>query len=60
VRPGVSEDDAEEGEVSAPDEELIELTLLFLIAPVPTSFRGIDFVVPPESILAGGTELFDS
>jgi hypothetical protein len=51
VTPGVSEDEAEEGEVSAPEEELIELILLFFTAPVPISFRGIDF---------GSEELFDS
>jgi hypothetical protein len=61
VTPGVSEDEADDGDVSAPEEELIELMLLTFAVPVPISFRGIDFDVPPESILATGSkELFDS
>ena len=51
VTPGVSDEDAEEGEVSAPDEELIEL-IVFFTAPEATSFRDIDFA-PPESTRTG-------
>ena len=60
VIPGVSEDEIDEGEVSGSDDELIEL-IVFLTAPGAISFRGIDFDVPPESILAtGADELEDS
>jgi hypothetical protein len=58
VTPGVSVDDADEEDVSAPEDELIEL--MFFEAPVPISFLGIDFVVPPESCLPIGIELLDS
>lgn len=58
VSPGVSEDDAEEGDVSAPDDELIE-AIVFFTAPEAISLRGIDFEVPLESIrlICGGEPL---
>jgi hypothetical protein len=55
VTPGVSEDDSVDGDVSVPEEELIELMLLF-IGPGAISFLGIEFI-PPEF---GNEELFDS
>lgn len=53
VRPDASDDEADEGEVSAPEDELIEL-MVFFIAPEAISFLGIDRLVPPESILEIG------
>tara|TARA_R110002060_G_scaffold62736_2_gene72089 strand:+ start:1122 stop:1577 length:456 start_codon:yes stop_codon:yes gene_type:complete len=60
VSPGVSEEEAEDGDVSAPDDELIEL-MVFFTAPEAISLRGIDLAVPPESMrLICGGELLDS
>lgn len=55
VTPGVSEEDADEGEVSGSEDELIELIVFFTV-PGAMSFRAIDLVVPPESPLATGME----
>jgi hypothetical protein len=59
VIPGDSVDEADDGHVSALEDELTELTLFFA-TPVPISFRGIDFDVPPESTLETGMDRFDS
>jgi hypothetical protein len=61
VSPGVSDEEADEGDVSASDDELIVELMVFLTAPDAISFLGIDLVVPPESILdIGKAERLDS
>lgn len=52
VRPEVSDEVADEGEVSAPEDELMELMVSFT-APGAISFLGIDLLVPDESIRVG-------
>lgn len=52
VSPDVSDEETDEGEVSAPDEELMEL-MVFFTAPEAISFLGIDLLVPAESIRFG-------
>jgi hypothetical protein len=59
VTPGVSEDEADEGEVSGPEEELIEL-IVFLTAPEAISFRGIDLAAPESDLATGIDEFADS
>lgn len=56
VSPGVSEEESDDGEVSAPDDEPKELLMVFLTDPDASSFRGIDLEVPPESSLEIGRE----
>jgi hypothetical protein len=61
VRPGVSEEESDDGDVSAPDDEPKELLMVFFTAPVANSFRGIDLDVLPESSLEiGQDESLDS
>ena len=57
VTPGVSEEEADEGEVSAPEDELIELMVFWTVTGA-ISFLVIDFVVRPESTLAAGKDEF--
>lgn len=59
VSPEASDDEEEDGDVSAPEEELIEL-MVFLTAPEAISFLGIDLLVPPESIRVGIEGLLES
>jgi hypothetical protein len=56
VSPGVSEEESDDGEDSAPDDEDKELLMVFFTAPDANSFRGIDLAVPPESSLNSGIE----
>jgi hypothetical protein len=56
VSPGVSEEESDDGDVSAPEDEPKELLMVFFTAPDANSFRGIDLDVPPESVLDIGKE----
>lgn len=56
VSPGVSEEESDDGDVSAPEDEPKELLMIFFIPPVVNSFRGIDLDVLLESILDIGKE----
>jgi hypothetical protein len=56
VSPGVSEEESEDGDVSAPDDEPKELLMVLFTAPDANSFRGIDLEVPLESSLDIGKE----
>jgi hypothetical protein len=57
VRPGVSEEESDDGDVSAPEDDPKELLIVFFTAPDANSFRGIDLDVPPESNLDIGKSL---